>query len=400
MEKIYYKDQYIKEFTAEILDIKEKDSKFHIQLDKTAFFPGGGGQFCDTGKIDNHEVTDVYEEDGIVYHVTKTKPIKIHKVKCSIDWDKREDGMNQHFGQHVLSGCFFKLFNANTVGFHLGKEFSTVDIQGLLSEEQIKKAEEYANEIIQEDISVEFLTPDRKQLKKMGLRRDLPNTKEQIRVVKVGDLDINACCGVHPKSTLSLRMIKIKRFEKNRGATRIEFLAGKRAIDYSIEKDSYLHEICKYLRCSDKDAIKGIKNLNDRLDEVISHSRKLENQISKYQIKEMIDSSEKLGQVSLVKKVYENENIKYISKVVNKLVENDNTIALMGVKADNKSNFIFASSNNLNKLNMNELLKDAIKLVDGRGGGSPVLAQGGGKDNGNVDSVLSYASMKIENILK
>ncbi|MGL5642059.1 MAG: alanyl-tRNA editing protein AlaX-L, partial [Paraclostridium sp.] len=81
MEKLYYTDQYIKEFTAEVIDIKEIDGKFHIHLDKTAFFPGGGGQFCDTGKIDNHEVIDVYEENGVVYHVTKTKPIKIHKVK-------------------------------------------------------------------------------------------------------------------------------------------------------------------------------------------------------------------------------------------------------------------------------------------------------------------------------
>ncbi|MBC6002766.1 alanyl-tRNA editing protein AlaX-L [Paeniclostridium sp. NSJ-45] len=400
MEKLYYKDQYIKEFTAEIIDIKEKDSNFHIQLDKTAFFPGGGGQFCDSGKIDNHEVIDVYEENGIVYHVTKTKPIKIHKVKCSIDWEKREDGMNQHFGQHVLSGCFFKLFNANTVGFHLGKEFSTVDIQGMLTEEQIRKAEEFANEIIEKDIMVEFLTPDRKELKKMGLRRDLPKTNEQIRVVKIGDLDINACCGVHPRSTLSLRMIKIKRFEKCRDAIRIEYLAGKRAIDYSIEKDRYLNEICRYLSCSDKEAIKGIQSLNDKLNEVIYKNKKIEDKISNYQVKEMTDSADKLGEVSLVRKIYENENVKYVSKVVSKLVENDNTIALMGVKADDKSSFIFASSKNLNKLNMNDLLKDSIKLVDGRGGGSKVLAQGGGKDNGNVESVLNYASMKIENILK
>lgn len=400
MEKLYYTDQYIKEFTAEVIDIKEIDGKFHIHLDKTAFFPGGGGQFCDTGKIDNHEVIDVYEENGVVYHVTKTKPIKIHKVKCYIDWEKREDGMNQHFGQHVLSGCFFKLFNANTVGFHLGKEFSTVDIQGILSEEQIRSAEEYANEIIEEDIYAEFLTPDRKELKKMGLRRDLPKTNEQIRVVKIGELDINACCGVHPRSTLSLRMIKIKRFEKCKDATRIEFLAGKRAIDYSIEKERYLNEICRYLSCSDKEAIHGIKNLHNKLEDVISTNRKIEEQISKYQVKEMIDLSEKLGQVSLVKKIYENENVKYVSKVVSKLVENENTIALMGVRVDNKSNFIFASSKDLNKLDMNNLLKDAITLVDGRGGGSQFLAQGGGKDNGNVDSVLSYAQMKIENMLK
>ncbi|CEJ73289.1 alanyl-tRNA synthetase [[Clostridium] sordellii] len=399
MEKLYYKDQYIKEFTAEIVDIKEKDSKFYVELDKTAFFPGGGGQFCDTGKIDNHDVIDVCEENGTIYHITTTKPIKIHKVKCLIDWEKREDGMNQHFGQHVLSGCFFKLFNANTVGFHLGREFSTVDINGFLTEEQIRKAEEYANEIIKNDIEVEFLTPERKQLKKLGLRRDLPNTNEQIRVVKIGDLDINACCGVHPKSTLSLRMIKIKKYEKCRNATRIEFLAGKRAVDDSLKNDRYLIEICRYLSSTEKEAISGIKSLHNKLEEIMHTNKKLEEKISKYQIKEMIEEADKIGEISLIKKIYENENVKYISKMASKLVELDNVVALIALKNDDKSNFVFASSKNISNLNMSELIKDAITLVDGRGGGSQFLAQGGGKDNGNIESLLNYAQMKIERTL-
>lgn len=399
MEKLYYKDQYIKEFTAEIVDIKEKDSKFYVELDKTAFFPGGGGQFCDTGKIDNHDVIDVCEENGTIYHITTTKPIKIHKVKCLIDWEKREDGMNQHFGQHVLSGCFFKLFNANTVGFHLGREFSTVDINGFLTEEQIRKAEEYANEIIKNDIEVEFLTPERKQLKKLGLRRDLPNTNEQIRVVKIGDLDINACCGVHPKSTLSLGMIKIKKYEKCRNATRIEFLAGKRAVDDSLKNDRYLTEICRYLSSTEKEAISGIKSLHNKLEEIMYTNKKLEEKISKYQIKEMIEEADKIGEISLIKKIYENENVKYISKMASKLVELDNVVALIALKNDDKSNFVFASSKNISNLNMSELIKDAITLVDGRGGGSQFLAQGGGKDNGNIESLLNYAQMKIERTL-
>lgn len=399
MEKLYYKDQYIKEFTAEIVDIKEKDSKFYVELDKTAFFPGGGGQFCDTGKIDNHDVIDVCEENGTIYHITTTKPIKIHKVKCLIDWEKREDGMNQHFGQHVLSGCFFKLFNANTVGFHLGREFSTVDINGFLTEEQIRKAEEYANEIIKNDIEVEFLTPERKQLKKLGLRRDLPNTNEQIRVVKIGDLDINACCGVHPKSTLSLRMIKIKKYEKCRNATRIEFLAGKRAVDDSLKNDRYLTEICRYLSSTEKEAISGIKSLHNKLEEIMYTNKKLEEKISKYQIKEMIEEADKIGEISLIKKIYENENVKYISKMASKLVGLDNVVALIALKNDDKSNFVFASSKNISNLNMSELIKDAITLVDGRGGGSQFLAQGGGKDNGNIESLLNYAQMKIERTL-
>ena len=399
MERLYYKDQYIKEFTAEIVDIKEIDKRFHVQLDKTAFFPGGGGQFCDLGKIDTHDVVDVYEKGDSIYHVLETKPIKIHKVKCLIDWKRREDGMHQHFAQHVLSGCFFKTFNANTVSFHLGREFSTVDIHGYLEESQIRQVEILANNIINENIEAETLLPSKKELKKLGLRRDLPTTNQEIRVLKIGDLDINACCGVHPKSTLELRMIKIRRWEKNKGATRIEFLAGNRAIEYSLKRDLYLGGICRYLSCSEDEAIKGIQNLHNRLENTISSNRKLEETIANYEIKDMINNCNKISDISVVKKIYDNKNIKYVSKVATKITESSSTIALIGVKNEDKVNLVFAASSDLNYINMNNLLKDTITLVDGRGGGSNSLAQGGGKNNGNLDSAIDYAFMKIKNMI-
>ena len=400
MEKIYYIDQYIKEFTAEIEEILEIDNKYHVLLNKTAFFPGGGGQFCDLGKIDVHNVIDVYEKEGKVYHVLEKKPIKIHKVKCEIDWERREDGMHQHFGQHVLSGSFFKLLNANTVSFHLGKETSTVDIQGILDENQIREVEYYANEMINKNIKVETLIPSKKDLKKIWIRRDLPNTSEEIRIVRIGELDSNACCGVHPKSTLDLRMIKIKRWEKNKGATRIEFLAGKRAIDYSLKRDQYLTDICRYLSCSDEEAIKGVNNLNNRLETTISNNKRLEDEIVRYEINDMIENSIKINGISIVKKVYDNENIKYILKIASKISDFDNVVALLGVKNKEKVNLIFVCSKNIDCINMNNILKDAITLVDGRGGGNNFLAQGGGRNNGNLESSLEYALSKIEKIYK
>lgn len=399
MEKLYYKDQYIKDFTAEIVDIKEVGDKFHVLLDQTAFFPGGGGQFCDLGVIGEHDVEDVYEEKGQVYHVLSKRPIKIHKVKCSIDWDRREDGMHQHFGQHVLSGCFFKTFNANTVAFHLGKEISTVDINGILTENQIREVEILANEIIRDDIKVETLTPSKKELKKIWIRRDLPNTDEEIRVVKIGELDTNACCGVHPKSTQDLRIIKIRRWEKNRNATRIEFLAGKRAVDDVLRRDVCLTKICRFLKCGEEEVLNGVSNLNEKVEEAVSKKRKLEEIVSNYEVKEMIESAPKIGNISIIKKSYEDGDLKYLSKIASKITELDNTIALMGLKSSDKVNLIFASSSNLKNINMNNLLKDTITLVDGRGGGSQHLAQGGGKNNGNLDSAIDYAVMKIEKMV-
>lgn len=400
MEKIYYTDQYIKEFRAEIEDILEIDNKYHVLLNKTAFFPGGGGQFCDLGMIDVHKVIDVYEKEGKVYHILEKKPRNIHKVKCKIDWERREDGMHQHFGQHVLSGSFFKILNTNTVSFHLGKETSTVDIQGILDEEQIRKVEYYANEMISKNIEVETLIPSKKDLKKIWIRRDLPDTSEEIRIVRIGELDSNACCGVHPKSTLDLKMIKIKRWEKNKGNTRIEFLAGKRAIDYSLRRDRYLTDICKYLSCSDEEAIKGINNLNDKLEMIMDNNKRLEDEVIRYEINDIIENSIKLNDICIVKKIYDNKNIKYILKIASKLSDYNNIVALLGIKNEDKVNLIFTCSKNLEYINISNILKDVIILVDGKGGGNNFLAQGGGKNNGNLESSIDYALSIIEKICK
>ncbi len=392
MEKLYYKDQYIKEFVAELEKVEEKDGKFHVVLDKTAFFPGGGGQFCDLGFIENEPVIDVYEEEGIIYHVLNKKPIKLHKLKCSIDWERRRDGMDQHLGQHVLSGCF----NANTVGFHMGREICTVDIEGILEEEKIREAEKAANLIIGDDLQVEFLVPDKKELKKMGLRRALPNTNEEIRVVKISDLDINACCGVHPKSTLELRMIKVRRWEKHKGATRIEYVAGKRAIEDSFRKDKFTTRVCRYLNASEDEAINGIKNMNENLKAALDKNKKLSEEVAAYEVKDMVEKGEKVENITIVKKVYDNEDIKYVNKVTSKIIENNNTIALMAIKNGERANLIFAASKDFKGISMNELLKDAITLIDGKGGGSSHQAQGGGKNNNNLEGALDYAINKIK----
>lgn len=398
MEKLYYEDQYLKEFISEITDILERDELYYVSLDKTAFFPGGGGQHCDLGYIDNHKVINVIEENGQIYHVTETKPIKIHRVNCKIDWNRRLDGMQQHLGQHVLSGCFFTLFNANTVSVHVGKGISTVDIQGYLDEESIRKAERFANEIIEENLTVEFLTPTKKELKKIKIRRDLPNTNEQIRIVKIGDLDINACCGVHPSRTLDIQAIKIKRWEKHKGATRIEYLAGKRAINDYFKKDEFRNKICRFLNCGEDDAINSISKLSNDLKNLADENRQIKSEIGEYQIKDMIKEAKSIGNLYVVTKIYDGGDVKHISKIAEKITLNEDMVVLFAIKFEDKVNLIFASSKNINTISMNDLLKDTITLINGRGGGSKFMAQGGGKNSSNLQGAMDYALRKISTI--
>ena len=395
MKKIYYENQYIKNFIANIVNIKKCGIKYHVQLDKTAFFPGGGGQFCDLGFIGKERVVDVYEEDGVVFHVLENEPVNKKEVSCSLDWERRKDGMHQHLGQHVISGCFFKLFNANTVSFHLGKEVSTVDIIGTFNEAEIRKVELFANNIIEDGLNVQSLVPRKETLGNLGLRRSLPNTTEEIRVVKVGDLDINACCGVHPSSTLDLRLIKIKKWEKNKNQTRIEFLSGKRAIEDSLNKEKYLADICKYLNSNEKEALKRAKNMSNEIKEISDENKKLNNEMASYEATKIIGEGEEIGGFTIIKKIYTNRELKYINKVALKIVENKNTVVLIGNKKEGKANLIFAASNNLEIIGVNELLKEAITLINGKGGGSITLAQGTGESI-NLEESLELGLTKLK----
>ena len=395
-EKLFYKDQYIKEFEGKVLEVIEKEDKFHVFLDKTAFFPGGGGQSSDLGTLDGKEVVDVLEEDDRICHVLKEK-LEVGKVvKGVIDWKRRQDGMQQHLAQHVLSGCFFSMFNANTAGIHLGHDISTVDIIGNISEDMIRKAERRANEVIKENHKVNFIMTDREKAQNMGLRRDLATDDNTIRVVQIEDLDINACCGVHPSHTLELQMIKIKGWLSHKGNTRIEFLAGDRAVSYALDRDNMLDEICKKLNTADNEAINRINNLNNDYAEVLEEKKKLKAELSKYEVQNLIDSAEKCGDFIIINKIYENEDMKYLNKLAGSLTEEDNRVVLFAVKGEDKANLLFAASKNLKEKNMGALVKDSLALIDGRGGGSPLIAQGGGKNNSNLDSLFDYVKIKIK----
>ena len=386
MEKLYYKNQYLKEFSARVLKVEKVNDEYHVVLDKTAFFPGGGGQLCDLGYIDNKKVLKVYENNKTIYHVLDGEVNTGSNVLCSIDWDRREDGMHQHLGQHILSGCFYKLFNSNTVSIHLGKEISTVDIVGVLNEEKIREAESFANEVIRNNIDVEFLVPSKEELSSINLRRDLPNTEDEIRVVKIGNLDINACCGVHPSKTSDLKMIKIKKFEKNKGNTRIEFLAGNRAIKDSLNKDNILREICNYLSSNEEEALSGIKNIKALLEEVKIEKKKLEEELLNYEAKSLLENNN--SNKIIIKNIFKDKSVEYVTKLANRLCERENVVCLFAINNKEKSNIILASSKNIDNLNMGEIFREFSNIVNGKGGGSKNLAQGIAKEN-NIEEFLS-----------
>jgi alanyl-tRNA synthetase len=399
-QKLYYEDQYIKEFSAEIIDILEKDKEFHIQLDRTAFFPGGGGQSCDTGYIEDSKIIYVYEKDGIIYHVSNKKPIKIHKAKCKIDWEFRFDEMQQHLGQHILSAAFLEQFGANTVGFHLGKDICTTDVDKHLNDEELEKVEELVNKIIFDNRSVEFLTPTKSELKKLSLRK-VPDIKEaELRVVRVEDTDTTACCGLHPKSTLEVQLLKIKRKEKAKGNMRVEYICGRRASIDALKTYKFSNRLCKNLNCNEEEVLIKINNLTSEYSNFLAENKSLKSQVADFEVENLLKSCEVVSNVRVVKNIFNSTDIKYVNLLAAKLTSYDNVIVLYAVKSEAMANLIFMCSKDLKSVSMNNLLKDAISLIDGKGGGSSFSAQGGGKAVNNLDSAIDYAFSKIKKIIK
>lgn len=395
MTKLFYENQYIREFTAEIIEINEKGSDFHIVLNETYFYPEGGGQPSDIGHIDSIPVTYVYEENEKIYHVLTRKPNKIKRVKCTIDWEVRYDHMQQHLGQHILSASFLEMINGRTVNFHLGKEYCTIDIEGMIQAPAIETSLKRANERICENILVEFLFPTKAELKKLGIKKALPKTDAPLRIVKIEDWDINPCCGLHPRSTIEVQLLKVIKWEKHKDNTRIYFLAGKRAVSDSILKDEFSKNVCKTLQCSEEQAFAKIEKLSKDYSQIVSENRFLQAKVAEYEAANMVRESAVVKNITVVSAIFDDRDSKSAQLLATKITESTEAVVIFGVKTVENCSLLCMCSKSLKKLNMNNLLKDAITLLDGKGGGSPFSAQGAGKSKNNLDSTVDYATNKI-----
>ena len=229
--KLYYIDAYIKDFDANVLSVTETEKGFDVVLDRTAFFPEEGGQSSDNGYISGERVLSVYEENGVVHHLLGKAPSGDF-VHCEIDFDERFVKMQCHTAEHILCGIIHKLFGLENVGFHLGDDEVVFDISAPLTRADLDRVEELANEAVFSNLAVETFFPSSEELSSLEYRSKLELT-ENVRIVKIGDVDSCACCAPHVGRTGEIGLIKILDFMKHRGGLRIWMAAGRRALfDY------------------------------------------------------------------------------------------------------------------------------------------------------------------------
>ncbi len=398
MQKLCFENPYEKIFTAEIINVIEKDDKYHIELDKTYFCPYNGRNFSDYGWINSAPVIYVYEKDEKIYHVVELKPLKIHKVKCIIDWEQRYNYMQKHLGQHIISACFSELFNANTINFNIENEFSYIDIDKTIEDIEIKTAQQKANKIISDNISVETLYLNKNELKKLPIKKVTVRGNEKVKIIKIGDFHMQ-CDEMHAKSTIEVQLLKIIKSEKHKDTMRISFICGSVAISDYFSKNQLIEKVSKLLHCSDTKLLNKVETIADELNKAISHKEALKSKVLQYEIQDILNSTENLENIKIIKHIYDNADLKYINLLASKLTELPNVIVLFGIKFDDKSQLIFMCSKCLSIISMNLLLKDAITLIDGKGGGSSFSAQGAGKSNNNLDSSIEYAYSKVKDCI-
>lgn len=269
--KLLFKENvYLRSCRATIIDIVRDKKGVYFISDQTVFFPTGGGQSCDVGEADGIPVTDVWEEEGVVYHRidTDTCPFSPGStVSMQIDWHRRFDNMQRHCGEHVLSGAFYSLYRGHNRGFHMGKDYMTIDIaldedSGFqkITDDMAREAELRANEVIWADLPVSVHHFNRRSdAEELPLRKALAFDTD-ISIVTIGDenapADCVACCGTHPSSSGQIGIIKIYKVEKNKDMFRVYFEAGKRAFRQYQHQFDVITELGNRLSAGTDDLLK------------------------------------------------------------------------------------------------------------------------------------------------
>ena len=269
-EKLFYEDSYIKEFQARVLSCRERNGGYQAVLTRTAFFPEGGGQSADTGFLYTKEgeeirVTDVHEKDGVVYHHISQPVQEGTEVRGKLDFQERFSKMQQHTGEHILSGLVNRHFGYRNVGFHLGTQEVTMDYNGVLTEEDLRQIEYEANEAVAENIPVKVLYPSKEELKNITYRSKI-EIEGQIRIVQIPGYDSCACCAPHVKETGSVGLIKIVGAVHYKGGMRVSILCGFRALkDYRM-KERNVTEISNLLSAKQEDTAQAVEHLGQELN--------------------------------------------------------------------------------------------------------------------------------------
>lgn len=367
MNKLYYDSAYIKEFEAQVLSCQEGKKGWEITLSATAFYPEGGGQPADTGLLGNVRVTDVHEKDGQVVHYTDG-PLPVGEmVRGVIDWDRRFQHMQEHSGEHLVSGLIHQRFGYDNVGFHMGTDEVTIDFNGVLEWEDLMDIEEKANGMIWENLEISAVYPEKDELDAMEYRSKKELTGA-VRIVSIPGGDVCACCGTHVERTGEIGLVKFLSMIHYKGGVRISLLCGKRAVEDYERKRDQVQKISVLLSARPGEIARAVEKLKE--DEA-KLQEKLVAAYDKLIASEVRDIKEGDGDIFILEPDFEAIQLRHL---VNRLLEEKKgrTVLALGGAAEGSFLYVLGSRDG----DMRQLSRELNGLLNGRGGGSAQMAQG------------------------
>ena len=377
--KLFENNSLLKECQAVVTACTEKDGKYLVELDQTVFFPEGGGQLSDKGKLGEAVVSHVSEKDGHIYHECD-KPLAVGSaVKAVLDWPVRLDRMQQHLGEHLFSYGCWKLFKANNIGFHMNEDEVFIDLDKELIDEELLKAELYTNEIIWENRPVHISYMDSTEAVKLKDKMRKFNSKltGTLRIVSVEDADICTCCGTHPPFTGMLGSVKVLRHEKHKGGCRVEFVCCRRALLDADKKNSTLLGVAQGLSVKPEQVPAALEKLKGDLLAQLDAAKTKLLKIEEAQLEEAYAAAPVMADgVKLLAVPLDGHDAKDIKVFLPKVTALEKTLSILVAAQPERLSYAVA----LGKETEGDC-RSVIKLLNeafgGRGGGKSDCAQGG-----------------------
>lgn len=384
-KKLFYEDSRMTEFEARVELCRKEKEHFEVVLDRTAFFPEGGGQYSDTGFLGDVRVTDVQEKDGVIYHITEEGVEEGHNVTGKIDWELRFMKMQQHTGEHIVSGLVHSRLGWNNVGFHLGNRDSTMDFNGEISKEQLREIESLANDAVAKNLEVLVTYPSGEALEKLEYRSKI-EIEGQVRIVTIPGYDTCACCAPHAERTGEIGMIKLTDVQRYKGGVRVTMLCGFRALaDYN-EKEEQVKNISSLL-CAKEDevfqAAEYLKEEKNRLKAALAETRE---RLLEYKAGEV---PEERFVCLFEEDLYGDEPRLLMNRV---LTRGKDGCIVFAKNGDLGFRYVIGAK----EMDVRPFAKGLNAQFDGRGGGKPEMVQGFLK--GKEDVIRAWVQKKAEEI--
>ena len=416
-ERLYYHDSRLLEFNAVVISVSERDDgQIAVTLDRTAFYPTGGGQPTDTGTLGDARVVDCIdaESDGVLHMIQGSVPEIGDRVHGKIDWLRRLDHLQQHTGQHILSAAFVKLFDAPTHSFRVLEHECEIDVAlDVPTDERIEQAIDLANQIIWENRPMTIRQVTSEEAATLPLRKE-PSREGELRVIEIDDFDLTPCGGTHAKSTGEVGVIAVRSWERAKGLTRIQFMAGVRVLADYRKANRTARDVAAMFSSGREDSLALVarsveesKKLRRRVSELEEVACRVEaedllkqasdsNRGSSPTVREgsVWDSSPTVREGSfnarIIAKLFDDRDVDSLKHLALALIAHSNTIALLGSRDGDTARLVFARSSDAPG-DMSALMSRVCPIIEGRGGGRPDMAQGGGRNFEKLAEAIDLA---------